>query len=128
MEAHRGATRDIYLGTCLDYDCGIVEVKLDSGSPVQLDCYEPAAKARQVRRNSAIGITRAVGTYSLVFNRSEEAASSEKSVRSSRQYEFPAFRDLNFVPELEQAGLLAPLQRMVQRLARQQRGGGFAGD
>ncbi len=50
VETHCNAVHDIYLGTRLDFDCGIVEVRLDAGAPVQLDCYEPAAQARQVRR------------------------------------------------------------------------------
>ncbi|MBI3697188.1 MAG: hypothetical protein HY238_20430, partial [Acidobacteria bacterium] len=50
VETHCSATHDVYLGTRLDYNCGIVEARLDGGSPVQLNCYEPAAKARQVRR------------------------------------------------------------------------------
>ncbi len=50
VETHCNAVHDIYLGTRLDFDCGIIEVRLDGGAPVQLDCYEPAARARQVRR------------------------------------------------------------------------------
>ncbi|MCL6507570.1 MAG: hypothetical protein K6T59_11130, partial [Bryobacteraceae bacterium] len=50
VETHSNAVHDIYLGTRLDYDCGIVEVRLDGGAPVQLDCYIEAARARQVRR------------------------------------------------------------------------------
>jgi hypothetical protein len=50
VETHSNAVHDIYLGTRLDYDCGIIEVRLDGGAPVQLDCYEPAAEARHVRR------------------------------------------------------------------------------
>lgn len=50
VETHSNAVHDIYLGTRLDFDCGIVEVRLDGGEPVQLDCYAPAAQARQVRR------------------------------------------------------------------------------
>ena len=50
VETHCNAVHDIYVGTRLDFDSGIVEVRLDGGAPVQLDCYEPAAKARQVRR------------------------------------------------------------------------------
>jgi hypothetical protein len=50
IETHCNAVHDIYLGTRLDFDCGIVEARLDNGAPVQLDCYETAARARQVRR------------------------------------------------------------------------------
>lgn len=50
VETHCSALHDIYLGTRLDFDCGIVEVRLDGGDPVQLDCYAPTAQARQVRR------------------------------------------------------------------------------
>ncbi|MGC8884833.1 MAG: hypothetical protein ACP5UT_18590 [Bryobacteraceae bacterium] len=50
VETHSNAVHGIYVGTRLDYDCGIVEVRLDGGSPVQLDCYTEAARARQVRR------------------------------------------------------------------------------
>ncbi|MEB2361906.1 MAG: hypothetical protein OZ929_11260 [Bryobacterales bacterium] len=50
VETHCSGTHDVYLGTRLDFDCGIVEARLDGGAPVQLDCYEPAARARQVRR------------------------------------------------------------------------------
>ena len=50
VETHCSAVHDIYLGTRLDADCGVVEARLDGGSWVQLDCYETAARARQVRR------------------------------------------------------------------------------
>ena len=50
VETHCGATHDIYLGTRIDFDCGVVEVRLDGGPSVELDCYEEASKARQVRR------------------------------------------------------------------------------
>jgi hypothetical protein len=50
VETHCSAVHDIYLGTRLDFDCGIVEARLDGGGWVQLDCYEIAARARQVRR------------------------------------------------------------------------------
>jgi hypothetical protein len=50
VETHCSAVHDIYLGTRLDFDCGVVEARLDGGSWVQLDCYETAARARQVRR------------------------------------------------------------------------------
>jgi hypothetical protein len=50
VETHCSAVHDIYLGTRLDFDCGIVAARLDGGSWVQLDCYETAARARQVRR------------------------------------------------------------------------------
>jgi hypothetical protein len=50
IETHCNAVHDIYLGTRLDFDCGIVEVCLDGGVPVELDCYEPAARACQARR------------------------------------------------------------------------------
>jgi len=50
VETHCTAVHDIYLGTRLDFDCGIVEVRLDGGVPFQLDCYTEAARARQARR------------------------------------------------------------------------------
>lgn len=63
VETHCNATHDIYIGTRLDFDCGIVEVRLDGGSPVQLDCYEEAAKARQVRRKAFSNV--AAGQHSV---------------------------------------------------------------
>lgn len=50
VETHCSGTHDVYLGTRLDFDCGMIEARLDGGAPVQVDCYEPAARARQVRR------------------------------------------------------------------------------
>jgi hypothetical protein len=75
VETHCNATHDIYLGTRLDFDCGIVEVRLDGGSPVQLDCYEEAAKARQVRRRVFSNISAGQHSVEIRLTGTKNAAS-----------------------------------------------------
>jgi len=44
------STHNIYIGTRLDTNCGIVSATLDGGAPVTLDCYYPTATTSQTRR------------------------------------------------------------------------------
>ena len=57
IETHCQSTHDIYVGTRLDTNCGIVSVRLDGGTPVTLDCYYPAASTSQTRRRLFPGVT-----------------------------------------------------------------------
>lgn len=64
IETHCSVTHDIYVGTRFDFDCGIVEARLDGGAPVPLDCWswgqssaESQANARQVRRKLFSNVT-----------------------------------------------------------------------
>ncbi len=75
VETHCNAVHDINLGTRLDYDCGIVEVRLDGGSPVQLDCYEQAAKARQVRRKVFSNVSAGQHSVEIRLTGTKNAAS-----------------------------------------------------
>ncbi len=51
IETHCGHVHDVLVGTRLDYDCGIVEARLDgAGAWVSLDCFESAGLARTARR------------------------------------------------------------------------------
>src|SRR5574341_1339298 len=75
VETHCNAVHDIYLGTRLDFDCGMVEVRLDGGAPVQLDCYEPPAKARQVRRKVFSNVSPGQHTIEVRLTGAKNAAS-----------------------------------------------------
>ena len=75
VETHCSGTHDVYLGTRLDYDCGIVEVRLDGGAPVQLDCYEQAEKARQVRRKVFSNVPTGKHTVEVRLTGAKNAAS-----------------------------------------------------
>ncbi len=75
VETHCSTTHDVYLGTRLDFDCGIVEVRLDGGAPVQLDCYEQAAKARQVRRKMFSSVPPGKHTVEVRLTGTKNAAS-----------------------------------------------------
>lgn len=57
IETHCQSTHDIYVGTRLDTNCGIVSASLDRGAPVTLDCYYPAASTSQTRRLLFPGVT-----------------------------------------------------------------------
>jgi hypothetical protein len=39
IETHCQSTHDIYVGTRLDGNCGIISAALDGGTPITLDCY-----------------------------------------------------------------------------------------
>ena len=47
IETHCQSTHDLYLGTCLDTNCGIISATLDGGAPVTLDCYGSGVLARR---------------------------------------------------------------------------------
>ncbi len=72
IETHCGQTHDIYVGTRLDYDTGIIEARLDGGSPVYIDCWawgasslESQGNARQVRRKLFSGVS--AGQHEVVI-------------------------------------------------------------
>ena len=65
IETHCQSTHDIYVGTRLDSNCGIVSATLDGGAPVTLDCYYPTATASQARRMLFSGV--AAGQHSVVI-------------------------------------------------------------
>lgn len=62
IETHCGQAHDIWLGTRLDFDCGLVQATLDGGSPVTLDCYGGGAN---VRRKLFSGV--AAGQHEVVL-------------------------------------------------------------
>jgi hypothetical protein len=47
IETHCQHTHDIYVGTRIDFDCGIIQAMLDGGAPVTLDAYGAAAQVRR---------------------------------------------------------------------------------
>ncbi len=47
IETHCQSTHDIYVGTWLDTNCGIISATLDGGAPVTLDCYGSGMLARR---------------------------------------------------------------------------------
>ncbi len=75
IETHCSGTHDVYLGTRLDYNCGIVDVRLDGGTPVQLDCYEQDARARQVRRKVFSNVAAGQHTVEVRLTGTKNAAS-----------------------------------------------------
>jgi hypothetical protein len=46
VETHCGAAHSIYLGTRLDTNCGIVNVSIDGGTPLAVDCYGSGMQVR----------------------------------------------------------------------------------
>lgn len=62
VETHCQSTHDIYVGTRLDTNCGIISATLDGGSAVTLDCY---GAATQIRRRLFAGV--AAGKHSVVI-------------------------------------------------------------
>ncbi len=55
VETHCQHTHDIYVGTRIDFDCGIVHATLDGGAPVTLDTYGAAAQVRRKLFSSVSG-------------------------------------------------------------------------
>jgi hypothetical protein len=47
IETHCQYTHDVYVGTWLDTNCGIIQATLDGGTPVTLDCYGSGVLARR---------------------------------------------------------------------------------
>jgi phage tail sheath gpL-like len=47
IETHCQYTHDVYVGTWLDTNCGIIQATLDGGTPVTLDCYGSGMLARR---------------------------------------------------------------------------------
>jgi hypothetical protein len=62
IETHCQSTHDIYVGTRLDGNCGIISAALDGGTPITLDCYGAGV---QVRRKLFSGV--AAGQHSVVL-------------------------------------------------------------
>ncbi len=65
IETHCQSAHNIYVGTRLDTNCGIVSAALDGGAPVTLDCYHPAATTSQTRRLLFSGV--AAGQHSVTI-------------------------------------------------------------
>jgi hypothetical protein len=65
IETHCQYAHDIYVGTRLDTNCGIVTATLDGGAPVTLDCYYPTATTSQTRRLLFSGV--AAGQHTVVI-------------------------------------------------------------
>jgi len=65
IETHCQSAHDIYVGTRLDINCGIVTATLDGGAPVTLDCYYPLATTSQTRRLLFPGV--AAGQHKVVI-------------------------------------------------------------
>jgi hypothetical protein len=74
IETHCQATHDIYLGTRLDSNCGIVQASLDGGTPVTLDCY--ASPASQVRRKLFASVAPGQHSVVITITGTKNAASS----------------------------------------------------
>ena len=47
IKTHCQYTHDVYVGTWLDTNCGIIQATLDGGTPVTLDCYGSVMLARR---------------------------------------------------------------------------------
>ena len=65
IETHCQSTHNIYVGTRLDTNCGIVSATLDGGAPVTLDCYYPTSTTSQTRRLLFDGV--AAGQHQVVI-------------------------------------------------------------
>jgi hypothetical protein len=65
VEIHCQSRHDVYVGTRLDTNCGIVSATLDGGAPVTLDCYYPVASTSQTRRLLFSGV--AAGQHKVVI-------------------------------------------------------------
>jgi hypothetical protein len=85
IETHCQSTHNIYAGTRLDDNCGIVQATLDGGAPVSLDCY--ASSGSQVRRLLFAGV--AAGQHSVVIT-----LTGTKNTASSGWYFYFDFLDL----------------------------------
>jgi hypothetical protein len=62
IEMHCQSPHDIYVGTWLDWNCGIISAALDGGTPVTLDCY---GSGMLVRRRLFANV--APGKHSVVL-------------------------------------------------------------
>lgn len=65
VTTHCGQTHDLYVGTRLDFDCGMVDLLLDGvAAPQPLDCYREAGSAQsRIRRKAFAGV--AAGEHTL---------------------------------------------------------------
>ena len=95
IETHCQATHDIYLGTWLDSNCGIISATLDGGAPVTPDCYGPGMLARR-RLFASV----AAGKHTVVL-----AMTSNKNANSGGWYFYFDFLEcavLSDVPDAPQ--------------------------
>jgi hypothetical protein len=72
IETHCGAAHNIYLGTRLDANCGIVSAALDGGAPVTVDCY---GAGLPVRRKLFAGAAAGKHSVTLTLASTKNAAS-----------------------------------------------------
>jgi hypothetical protein len=73
IETHCQHMHDIYVGTRIDFNCGIIRATLDGGAPVTLDTYGAAA---QVRRKLFSNV--AAGRHTVVITcQSDKNANSQ---------------------------------------------------
>jgi hypothetical protein len=63
IETHCQSAHDIYVGTWLDWNCGIVSATLDGGAPVTVDCY---GSGMLVRRRLFANV--AAGKHAVVLS------------------------------------------------------------
>jgi len=65
VSTHCGEIHDVYVGTRLDFNCGMIDLVLDGVSaPAPLDCYQPADQARSRIRRKAFSDV-AAGEHTL---------------------------------------------------------------
>ncbi|MGD0497538.1 MAG: hypothetical protein ABSC23_03780 [Bryobacteraceae bacterium] len=76
IQTHCQSTHDIYVGTRLDTNCGIVTATLDGGSPVTLDAYYPQASTSQTRRLLFSGVAPGQHTVVITLSGSKNASSA----------------------------------------------------
>ena len=76
IETHCQSTHDIYVGTRLDTNCGIVSATLDGGAPITLDCYYPTATTSQTRRLLFPGVAAGQHKVVITLTGNKNAASS----------------------------------------------------
>jgi hypothetical protein len=81
IETHCQSTHDIYVGTSLDSNCGIVQASLDGGTPVTLDCYGSAV---QVHRKLFGGVTPGQHGVILTLTGNKNTASQQYVSRLRR--------------------------------------------
>jgi hypothetical protein len=74
VQVYCGETADIYVGTRLDGNCGIISASLDGGTAVSLDCYSGAGA--NVRRKLFAGVAAGPHVVALTLTGTKNAASS----------------------------------------------------
>jgi hypothetical protein len=76
IQTHCQSTHNIYVGTRLDTNCGIVSATLDGGTPVTLDCYCPTATTSQTRRLLFSGVAADQHEVVITISGNKNASSS----------------------------------------------------